>query len=276
MILNTRKLLLITLVCCIGFFLSACTSTGVNIKTEMVKYGKLEYYRVEKGSPRVIFINGGGPSSYKVWRNVYAEIQKKHSVFAYNRFGSGKSSKTKIPQSAAEVVDNLHRLLKQASYKPKYILVGHSLGGLYANLYARRYPQEIAGVVLVDAVHPAFNKRLKQANIKQGKLGKTLLNIYRKTNPTKYSEVESMGISRVQLQQAAAFPAVPLTVVSAGKVRGSKKRVQVIRKLQLELVALSPHARHVIAKKSGHMIQRNEPELIINLVKEMIDKVSKH
>lgn len=66
------------------------------------------------------------------------------------------------PRTGAVVVAELHELLRNSGVQPPYILVGHSLGGLYMSLYARTYPDEVAGLVLVDSAHPEQIERCQQ------------------------------------------------------------------------------------------------------------------
>ncbi len=105
------------------------------------------------GSPTVILeaASGGLTSS---WGWVQPEIAKNTRVCSYDRRGrgwsTGESSGKDVPQTARD----LHMLLQKAQINDKYILVGHSLGGIYTRQYQKDYPNEVVGMVLVDASHP--------------------------------------------------------------------------------------------------------------------------
>ena len=62
-----------------------------------------------------------------------------------------RAAKASVPRTGAMIVAELHAVLKKAGVQPPYVLVGHSLGGLYMSLYARTYPEEVAGLILVDS-----------------------------------------------------------------------------------------------------------------------------
>jgi pimeloyl-ACP methyl ester carboxylesterase len=104
------------------------------------------------GSPTVIFESGLG-EGYYVWSRVQPEVAKTHRACSYDRAGIGFSDPSPAPRSVASLVGDLHLLLGKSGEQPPYILVGHSLGGLLVRRYADRYPDEVAGLVLVDSAH---------------------------------------------------------------------------------------------------------------------------
>lgn len=252
----------------------ACVSNPVRdpqLATVNNKY--IEYAEVTIQSPRIIFINGGGPGNMNHWGSVYSTMSQHYSVFAYNRFGSGRSSRTSAPQTGQRIVTTLHQLLEQQNLHPPYVLVGHSLGGLYANLYAREFPQDVAGVVLVDPTHPQQFKRLREQGVEPNKFIMKLLGIYKFFNPTKHSEVATMEETGRQVQQAGPFPNIPLTVITAGKRQGKSDENRIIDQLQRELAMMSPKGMHLTASESGHMIQKNHPQIVIQSIQDVIGRL---
>lgn len=106
-----------------------------------------------EGSPTVILETmSGGISSYWGW--VQSELQSRTRVCVYDRAGRGWSEPDPEPQSLARTAHNLHALLGNAHVDGPYILVGHSIGGIYVRQFAAEYPEEVAGMVLVDASNP--------------------------------------------------------------------------------------------------------------------------
>ena len=121
---------------------------------EMVDVGgyQLHLYRSGSGGPAVIIDNGlGGISSD--WSLVQAEMAKFTQVVSYDRAGNAWSESSPFPRTSQQIVQELHTLLKNAHIAPPYILVGHSFGGNNVQLYAATYPDEVAGLVLVDSCH---------------------------------------------------------------------------------------------------------------------------
>lgn len=123
----------------------------------------LDLFCLGQGSPTVIFETGFGSEIYD-WRFVHPSISRVTRACVYSRAGYGFSDPPSRPVDARNVVDDLHRLIKGASISTPIILVGHSIGGLYATLYAETYSADVAGMVLID---PSFagETRLETAGL---------------------------------------------------------------------------------------------------------------
>jgi pimeloyl-ACP methyl ester carboxylesterase len=106
------------------------------------------------GSPTIV-LESGLMSTVLSWTETQRELSQSYRVVTYDRAGLGWSDAGPMPRSAERVVDELHSLLERAAISPPYVLVGHSFGGLTIPLFAARFPEETAGMVLVDPVVPA-------------------------------------------------------------------------------------------------------------------------
>ena len=106
-----------------------------------------------EGEPTVILdALSGGFSSYWAW--VQPEVAEQVQVCAYDRAGFGWSENDPEPETPERAAANLHSLLTNAGMEGPFIMVGHSKGGLYVRQYAQMYPQEVAGLVLLDSSNP--------------------------------------------------------------------------------------------------------------------------
>ena len=119
---------------------------------EMVDVGgySLHINCVGQGRPTVLLDGGSGEWSAH-WVRVQREVSGTTRVCAYDRAGMGWSEMGPEPRDARQITGELHTLLGKAGIEGPYVLVGHSLGGMYMQTYANRYPEEVAGVVLVDS-----------------------------------------------------------------------------------------------------------------------------
>jgi len=123
---------------------------------EMVEVGehRLHLNCLGHGSPTVVLDAGWGYTSVEWSGWVQPEVAKQTRVCAYDRAGMGWSEPEPGPPDATQTADELHTVLQEADEEGPYVLVGHSLAGLYSRVYVERYPEEVAGMVLVDSSHP--------------------------------------------------------------------------------------------------------------------------
>lgn len=134
------------------FILFSCASYRTVLKPDQT--GGIDEYRIcGSGSPSIVFENGMG-ANMDCWDQIYPAFTNSNTLFFHNRPGYAQSTVPTTPRSGSTIVEELRTLLRAASVKPPYILVGHSAGGLYMQYFARRYPAEVCALVLIDTTHP--------------------------------------------------------------------------------------------------------------------------
>lgn len=121
---------------------------------QMVDIGGFRLHALVRGQgePVVVFepALGGYAQQYE---RIYSAVSEFTQVMVYDRAGQGWSDANSIPRTPANLAGELNTLLSKLNLQPSYVLVGHSFGGLLTRVYAGLYPQEVAGLVLIDAVH---------------------------------------------------------------------------------------------------------------------------
>jgi len=263
------------------------------------------------GGPTVILEAGYGNNA-QIWDAIVLEPNSDETavlpgvaaftrVCAYDRPGTtagpehlSRSDPVPQPRTAADAVADLHALLTAADVPSPYVLVGHSFGGLIVRLYAATYPAEVAGLVLVDASHEDYNSRIRA--VLTADQWVALDGLSREVPPefADYPELERMDLdaSFAQLRTAAAaepLPPLPLIVLTRVVPQDADLPPElraklppdfpwdaietVWQELQAELAALVPGARQVIATESGHYIQVEQPELVIEAVRQVVEAV---
>jgi pimeloyl-ACP methyl ester carboxylesterase len=129
---------------------------------------RLHLHCTGSGSPTVVLQPGGGDfSSVMAW--IAPAVADQTRVCVYDRPGRGWSEPTAEPQDAAQVATELHTLLDRGNVPGPYVLAGHSFGGLYVLAYADRYPDDVAGMVLIDSTNPATQADPQRATAYNGR-----------------------------------------------------------------------------------------------------------
>jgi len=236
----------------------------------------LEYLLSGSGNATVVFLNGFR-MPFSSWDQVYPAVAERYKVLLYNRRGVGKSKKADLRQNGEVVVEELQWLLKKLHLQPPYVLVAHSLGGIYANLFARTFNNEVAAVVFVDS--PTPEEIPQQKRIKTPAVFNVMNNFFKSIekffDPFKYSEDEEILITLEQIHKARSFPDRPTAVVSGSKKMPfiPQKAFAIHQQHQKELLKLSSSAKYYEGRESGHFPQITEPKVVINAIMETIEKV---
>ena len=157
---------------------------------------------------------------------------------------------------------------------PPYVLVGNSLGGIFTNIYARTYPEEVSGIVLVEAAHPDEPKKQNEGQ-KQSfvlSINNGLKSIERKFDQYKYSEEEKIDETINQVKNAGGFPQIPLAVVTGTKKMPfvPESNFELHLQFQKELLALSASSKHFVAAGSGHFPQVTEPGIVVAAINYVV------
>jgi len=115
---------------------------------------RLHLHETGSGGPTIL-LEAGLMSTVLSWTSLQRELSRSFRVVSYDRAGLGWSELGPMPRTAERIVDELYAALNKAGVEPPYILIGHSFGGLLMPLFAARFPKEVMGLVLIDAVAPA-------------------------------------------------------------------------------------------------------------------------
>ncbi len=98
-----------------------------------------------------IVIDAGNASYSLDWSGIQHSLESTYRVCTYDRSGYGWSEPSASTRDADQIVEELHSLLRTAGETAPFLLIGHSLGGLHMQLFAARYPSEVAGVILIES-----------------------------------------------------------------------------------------------------------------------------
>jgi pimeloyl-ACP methyl ester carboxylesterase len=245
---------------------------------QMVSAGGQQLYLNCSGQhvgPTVVFEAGAGASSGS-FAKVQGQVEKFAHVCSYDRAGQGKSDKPTGQQSEIAIVEDLHQLLLNAHEDGPYVLVGHSLGGIYVRAFQRRYPQLVKGLVLVDSSH---EEQLNRFTALSSELGRqfasqggryTYDDMYRLWGQLRPGETlqwrVDLPIVLIEHQQPPPKPATP----SSKPTNALPPIDQTWHEMQVDLSRRSPCAQLWEAPKQGHDIPDEQPELVARAVRKVM------
>ena len=256
------------------------------------------------GTPTVVLV-AGLKASADDWDSpgiaaptVLSGVAPMTRVCAYDRPGTpvgdqpSRSDPARQPTTAADAVADLRAMLDAGHEAPPYVLVGHSYGGLVATLYARTYPREVAGLVLVDALGEGLRDAetapqwATQRVLMAGEVNESL---------ALYPALERIDPDRSFDQVRAAPPMrpLPLVVLSADRPWGPQIPALIAsgavpatvpadfgtvtdaaqKSAQARLAALAPGSRHVTETNSGHEIHKEQPKLVTDAIVAVVNAV---
>jgi len=248
--------------------LGGCASID-GVTTTMLADRSVEFVLKGRRAPAVVFENGLG-GRLEWWAKILPEISQETTTFAYNRPGTGRSAPASTPRDGETIIEELRRNLREKGVPPPYILVGHSLGGLYMQLFARRYPLEVAGLVLVDSTHPEQMKGVGSYENWPGWF-KVMFDVSTSAAAQQeFHEIPKTGAAILALPPFTGKPAVvlsakqPMTESSDLARDANAKRVDILR--------LHPGARQIWVD-SGHGIPLEKPDAVIAAIRQVLKDV---
>lgn len=293
-VILTTTVLLLALVGCAGGRPTPGSGSSGDFRGPIeIGHGRHLYLECRGKSSPTVILESGYHNSSDPWDQsdtaapavgpaVLPALAGTHRVCAYDRPGAlrnsdpptlgDRSSPVAMPRTAQDVISDLHALLAAAPLAAPYLLVGHSLGGLFARLYAQTYPDQVCAAVFVDAFGveipsllgsdwPAYRQALDQPPPQLA-------------DATAF-EVIDIDKSVAQVAVAPAFPPIPTVVLTRTEpfvispqvpAEQGARLEQAWRDAAADLVALRPQTPHLVATGSNHFIQIQQPDLVVAAV----------
>lgn len=245
---------------------------------------RLALYCAGSGTPPVVLDAGGGAGASS-WEQVQHAIAAVTQVCAFDRPGIGNSDPVPHPRSGDKIVEEVHTLLAHAGVPGPYVLIGHSSGGLNMRMYARRYPDDVAGLVLVDAVHPDQFVRAAALLPPEVPGEDAALREFREAlrpltqPPGASAQTGSLSDPQADVGGTGFLGDRPLMVLTAtqhdlGLPDAVLARLeQDWQAMQQEMVALSSDGMQIIAEGSGHNVHLEHPALVVDAICQVVEAV---
>ena len=237
------------------------------------------------GSPTVVLIGGSRSPADNVWPETVDALSPLTRVCAFDRAGLGASDpQPRSPQTAADVVADLHAALEAAGEAGPFVPVGFSFGGLVARLYASTYPDELAGLVLVEGTPVGWNtvdlaigwfsSEAEREEVRNSASGRA---------PMAPSSPLDQIVSEGQVAAAPAPPRVPTVAIIAGMINLEVPEGGTVEWSDINSIgtyyelqagqARELGARVVVADQSGHLVPFDQPEVMIAAIEDVVEAV---
>jgi pimeloyl-ACP methyl ester carboxylesterase len=256
---------------CLGLLLTACASLPGSAVHDAPS-GRIETAKIMRTEPAVVF-EAGLAGHKESWREVFQAIAATNTVFAYNRPGIGQSASTTRPRDGGTIVADLRALLKSSNLQPPYVLVGHSAGGLYMQLYARRHPAEVAGLVLVDPTHPTQFAGAGALD-NRGGMASAAMAAASLFGPARV-EFDALDETGQAVLASPELPAGMPVVILIAPGKAGTSIVAFDNAKRANFATLYPHAT-VREVDGGHNIQVERPQAVIDAIREVISRSNRY
>jgi pimeloyl-ACP methyl ester carboxylesterase len=222
-------------------------------------------------APAVVFQSGMG-EDHRSWHAVLQQLPKGLQALAPDRPGYGDSPAREGLRDACRIAAEQRALLRSTGLRPPYLLVGHSLGGWYQYVYARLYPQDVAGLVLLDPTHPRLLATLQDRH----PAATAVLQLARHTvfSATMGQEFDAQSACAERVEQQAPLAAPALLLASTERPLYVDESLQrTLEQLRGDWLQRSGAALTLVAG-SGHRIPRDAPGAVVQAIEEMLLRAS--
>lgn len=221
-----------------------------------------------QGSPAVVF-EGGFGTGIASWSTVQKEVAAFARTVSYDRAGLGQSDLGPKPRSAKQIASELHTALEKAGIKPPYVLVGHSLGGIFVRVFADMFPKEVVGMVLIDPSQESFDEWIRKSQPDRLKAAQAQM---ANASEGPRAEAAALDATDAQARLAKVPPGIPVTLLSATEdesMPADARRVWIEK--HKEWIATVPGGKHIVVEKTAHFIQGQQPKLVIESIQQMLN-----
>lgn len=243
----------------------SCSSLN-DVKVDERFGKKIAYIKKGSGTPAII-LESGFDSGMESWSGLIDSLARYSLVYSYDRPGYGKSNKKSPPYSVREIAEQLHANLVVRDIPPPYVLVGYSGGALMINMFARLYPGEVAGVLMIEPTHPDLYDYMKE---NEAVLYEILFD-YIGDGQRRY-EFDIIKNVSAEFKEAPPFPDVPLTILMAGRHTSLESEALIAKTLEYheDLKKMSPQGKRYLVDTSGRWIHKQNPEIVLARVYELL------
>jgi pimeloyl-ACP methyl ester carboxylesterase len=239
----------------IAVLVPACSSR-ITARVETVEGRQVEIATAGDGGAATVVFEAGLGDDWTHWDQVASDVARHARIFAYSRPGYGASGPVTTARDPKTIVEELRALLASQGVAPPYVLVGHSNGGGYMELFAKSHADEVVGVVLVDPRHRDFLARCEAASLDLCGIPEPTLAMQA---PAVIAEYHAYAQVAEEIRAANGFGAYPVRILTAGNIKGSPARQALWRSLHASLAAEATDGEQIVVPGATHYVQVDQP-----------------
>jgi pimeloyl-ACP methyl ester carboxylesterase len=251
--------------------LAGCSPLPLLPNSSQVNFEGSQVYAAHKtgNSPHVVFQSGFGVD-ISAWSDVLKRLPPDVGTFAYDRPGTGGSPNKLGERDPCTIARELHELLRVSDVRPPYILVGHSLGGIYQYAFAKLYPKEVAGILLVDATHPDYMENFKRVSPNILATSKALQAVI--SSETQKRELNYEKFACLSELKLISTPSIPTRQLIRGvdPFFHTAELQAMSNELDLRWSELLPGLTASRIEGAGHFIQLDKPDLVAAEISSLV------
>lgn len=245
---------------------SACATARDHSTVAQVDGRRIAYRVLGSGAPVVVMITGLG-DDMTAFEDVATDLSRDATVIIYDRAGYGASTRAAGLRDAEAADGDLSAVLAQTGVRGPYIVLGHSLGGLFAEYYAARHPDQVAGLILEESRPADFTRRCLAAGVKMCVAPAAMLTF---APDGAKSELAALPATAAEVEAIGPVREKPVLVLSRPAGAKPSPFDLVWSADQDDLAARYPGARHLIAPPSGHYLHTDQKAWFVASVRTFI------
>lgn len=254
----------------LGVLMSAasCANSPPDVRFAEVDGDRTAYRVLGAGEPAIVMIAGLG-DDMATFEDVASELATTTTVILYDRAGYGGSDVTAGARDAQAAIRELSAVLEQSRVSGPYVLLGHSVGGLYAEYFAAQHPDQVLGVVLEDSRPADFTRRCEEAGISAC----TFPAFMAWTLPAGgRAELAALSITVEEVERMRQPDAMPMLVLSRPTPVNPSAFDILWSAAQRDLTARYPGAQQLVTEDGGHYIHVDQRAWFVASVRAFIDQ----
>ncbi|WMW80841.1 alpha/beta hydrolase [Undibacterium cyanobacteriorum] len=272
-IVQKRRVLMGVHVGLLTVLLGACASNNIYTTGHTaINESALAYSKMGNGGPTIVFQAGLGDTK-DTWSPIASSLARGSQVFAYDRPGYGDSKESSSPRDPCTIATELRSALHQAGVRPPFLLVGHSLGGIYQYAFAQMYSDDVLGMVLIDPTHPRHWEQIQAQSPTITATMKTLRLVSFSATQRREFDEQTNCLERFDLKQGLKMPVKVLFRTEYQRLEQGQLE-KIVKELQGDWKTITGSDQVLYIQGASHYVHRDQPQQVITIISDFRKEIA--